>query len=316
MKQSRTVYVPSGVSSFFEICDRTPDGRPIDDQLQIGARGGGFIISKGTRTTASAIPSAKTDEIFINGDKVPEARTSLEVIWLIRKEYEIPPLRISHVVESPIGQGFGTSGAGALACSIAIGDLFDLKFTLSRAAEFAHVSELNSVTGLGTVISLASGTGAIGLVTEPGSYSVGRTDVILSDPDNFMLVCAAFGPIKKSSILSNKSSRTAINRFGRSTLEKILDDPTPERLLSQSRMFSEKTGLASQDLLTLSDKALKSGAIGATPNMIGNAIHCLVEKNRYNTFMRCFSGFVRKESMFESELIQSGPRISSNQHNV
>ena len=189
----------------------------------------------------------------------------------------------------------------SLACSIAVGDLFDLKFTLSRAAEFAHKSELNSVTGLGTVISLASGTGAIGLVTEPGSYSVGRTDAILSHLDNFMLVCAAFGPIKKSSVLSNERSRAAINRFGRSTLEKILDDPTPERLLSQSRIFSEKTGLASRDFLNLSDEAVKSGAIGATPNMIGNAIDCLVEKKRYDTFMRVFLWVGAEESLFASE---------------
>jgi pantoate kinase len=124
-------------------------------------------------------------------------------------------------------------------------------------------------------------------------------------------VCAAFGPIKKSGVLSHKSSRAAINRFGRSTLEKILDDPTPERLLSQSRIFSEKTGLGSRNLLILADKAVKSGAIGATSNMIGNAIHCLVEKNRYRTFVEVFSNLVGKESLFESELIQSGPRISS-----
>ena len=316
MKQSRTVYVPSGVSSFFEICDRTPNGQPIQDPLRIGARGGGFIIRKGTRATASAAARSKRDEIFINGKKAPEAKTSLEVIRLIRKEYEIPPLRISHEVQSPIGQGFGTSGPGALACSIAIGDLFDLKFTLSKAAGFAHIAELNSVTGLGTVISLASGTGAIGLVTEPGSYSTGRTDTILLNPDNFMLLCAAFGPIKKSSVLSNERTRVTINTFGKITLEKILADPTPKKLLFQSRIFSEKTGLASPDLLNLCEKAVKSGAVGATPNMIGNAIHCLVERDRYNAFIRAFSEWVPKESVFESELIQSGPKISSDQHNV
>jgi pantoate kinase len=316
MKQSRTVYVPSGVSSFFEICDRTPEGKLIDDPLKIGARGGGFIIGKGTTTVAFSSNDFQNDEILIDGKKSPEARTSLEVIRLIRKKFKIPPVRISHVIQAPIGQGFGTSGAGALTSSLAVSDLFDLKFSLAKAAEFAHISEINNLTGLGTVISLASGAGAIGLVTEPGTYSVGRTDAILSDPDDYTLVCATFGPTKKSTVLSDERARSLINQFGRKTLDKIMDDPTPERLLGESRVFSEKTRVASTELLKLSDKAVKSGAIGATPNMIGNAIHCLVDKKDYRKFTKNFKS-VPKESLFESDLIQSGPRISSSdRHNV
>jgi pantoate kinase len=310
MKVSRQVYVPSGVSSFFEICDQTSDGQPIQDPLQIGARGGGFIISRGTETVAELTQSID-DEVLINGEVVPEAQTSLEVIRLIRKEFEIPRVRISHVIHAPIGQGFGTSGAGALATSIAVSDLFGLNFSLVKASDFAHISEIKNLTGLGTVISLASGGGAMGVVTEPGSYSIGRTDSILADPDDFTLVCAVFGPIKKSTILKDPDSRKRINNFGRETLNKILDDPTPERLLRESRIFSEKTGLASPELLKLSDRAVQSGAIGATPNMIGNALHSLVDKKKYDSFLHSFSGYVPKESIFESALIQTGPRISN-----
>lgn len=311
MKQSRTVYVPSGVSSFFEICDRSLDGRPIEDPLRVGARGGGFIIKKGTITVAYSSPQLQRDEVLIGGRPSPEARTSLGVIDLIRKAFEIPPVKIAHDVLPPIGQGFGTSGAGALATSIAIADLFDLKFSLAKAAEFAHISEINNLTGLGTVISLASGTGAIGLVTEPGSYSVGRTDAILSNSDEFILVCAAFGPIKKSSVLSDQKSRQRINEYGKSTLLKILEDPTPGRLLAESRIFSERTGLASSELLKLCNAGVESGAVGAAPNMIGNAIHCLVPKTHYGAFMQKFSRLIPAGSLFESELTQSGPKITS-----
>jgi pantoate kinase len=311
MSQSRRIYVPSGVSSFFEICDRTPEGNRIDEPLRIGARGGGFIIEKGTTTIASNPPELTQDEVLIDGNVNSGARTSLGVIQLIRREFKIPPVRISHVVLPPIGQGFGTSGAGALATSIAIGDLFHLKFSLSKAADFAHISEIENLTGLGTVISLASGTGAVGLVTEPGAFSVGRTDAILIDFADFVLVCAAFGPIKKSTVLSDEHSRLKVNEFGTITLQKILDNPTPEVLLMESRQFSEKTGLASRELLKLSDIASNSGAVGATPNMIGNAIHCLVERSKYKSFMERFSEVVPKQSMFESDLIQSGPQIIS-----
>ncbi len=99
--------------------------------------------------------------------------------------------------------------------------------------------------------------------------------------------------------------------LGQSPFKRILDNPTPEVLLMESRQFSEKTGLASRELLKLSDIASNSGAVGATPNMIGNAIHCLVERSKYKSFMERFSEVVPKQSMFESDLIQSGPQIIS-----
>jgi pantoate kinase len=311
MKHSRTVYVPSGVSSFFEICDRLADGTKIEDPLHVGARGGGFIIAKGTTTIATTRDDLSNDEVWINGVESPEAKTSRAVVRLIRNKHPIPLVRVSHSVIPPIGQGFGTSGAGALSTAIAIGDLFDLKFTLGQASNYAHIAEIENLTGLGTVISLASGTGAIGLVTEPGSFSVGKTDAIICDPENYILVCATFGAISKPSILSNETSRRRINEFGRKTQNAILDDPTPEKLLSQSRLFSEKSGLASPELLKLCDRALEFGALGATPNMIGNAIHCLIEKSGYISYMEKFSGDVPKDSLFESNLIQSGPRFKS-----
>jgi pantoate kinase len=311
MKQSRSVRVPSGVSSFFEICDTDPDGNSIDDPLKLGARGGGFIIAKGTSTIACLSDDIVTDEVYIGGKLESGALTSLAVIRLIRHKFEVPAVRVIHTVVPPIGQGFGTSGAGALSTSIALGDLFDLEFSLSQAAAFAHIAEIQSLTGLGTVISLASGTGAVGLVTEPGSFSIGRTDAILVDPEEYTLICAAFGPIEKSSVLSDKRLRRSVNEFGHATLTRILENPTVTVLLAESRLFSEKTGLASPELLKLSDKAVDAGAVGAAPNMIGNAIHCLVEKSTREQFMKKFSEFVPKEFLFESDLTQSGPRIIS-----
>ncbi|MDA4130169.1 MAG: hypothetical protein OK457_05325, partial [Thaumarchaeota archaeon] len=227
----------------------------------------------------------------------------------IRDAHQIPPVRIVHDIHPPIGSGFGTSGAGALGVAIALGDLFDLHFTLNEAAAFAHIAEIHSTTGLGTVISLASGGGAIGLVTEPGSYSVGRTDAILEDYTKYMIVCANFGPVEKSTVLSNESARTKVNKYGKETLEKILQDPTPSTLLKFSRQFCEKTGLGSKKLLALSNKAVEFGAIGATQNMIGNAIHCLLPKSRHRTFLKEFSKIVPRKFIFESELAKTEPTL-------
>ena len=306
---SRTVCVPSGVSSFFEICDKNEDGTPIVDALKVGARGGGFIIERGTRTIAQTDRTAKDDIVFINSNTTLAARTTLKVIHLMRKAFAFKPVKISHIVQPPIGSGFGTSGAGALGTAIALSDLFGLGLTLSEASDFAHAAEVERLTGLGTVISLASGSGSIGLVTEPGSYSVGRVDAILGDYSELVLICASFGPIEKSTVLQKERSRKLVNKFGRSTLESILDDPTPESLLRQSRVFAEKTRIAPPALLALSDKAVKIGAIGATQNMIGNAVHCLVERKKRNSFLASFKQLVPRESLFESDLCHRGPYI-------
>lgn len=304
------VYSPSGVSSFFEICDTTPDGSKIENPLQIGARGGGFIIEKGSITKAIYGGGIKTDSIFINGKASPEARTSLKVIELMRKEFSLPPVNIDHKVGPPIGSGFGTSGAGAVGTALALNDLFDLRLTLSKATSFAHVSEIQSITGLGTVISLTSGSGAIGLVTEPGSYGVGKVDSIPADYTEYTLICACFGPIEKASVLSVPRKRRKVNKYGRKTLEAILDNPTPSSLLLHSRRFAEDSGIGSRELLKLADRAVKCGAIGATQNMIGNAIHCLVERKRRKSFLSRFETYVPKKNFFETNLIQSGALLT------
>lgn len=305
VKHSRAVYVPSAVSSFFEICDKTPEGEPINDLLKVGSRGGGFVIKRGTITRASR--SKEMDSVEINSHSITNARTTTRVIELMRIKFGFGPVKISHSIEPPIGFGFGTSGSGALGAAIALSDLFNLNLSLSQVSAFAHIGEVECVTGLGTVISLASGGGAVGLVTEPGGYSVGRVDSILLDPAQYSLVCACFGPIEKSSVLRDAKRRQKVNEFGKGTLEAILNDPTPSILLVRSRIFAERTGIASKDLLALSDKAVKLGAIGATPNMIGNAIHCLVERSQSKVFVKSLLHSMPSGSVFVSDLIHSGP---------
>ena len=55
----------------------------------------------------------------------------------------------------------------------------------------------------------------MGLVTEPGSDSIGRVDSILADHSEYTLVCACFGPIEKSSILLDEKKRQKVNEFGK-----------------------------------------------------------------------------------------------------
>ena len=307
LRSSRSVYAPSAVSSFFEICDLEPDGSKIMDVLRIGSRGGGFVIARGNTTKAQTGDSIKADSVLINGKLTPEARTTFKVVELMRREHGFRHVKITHRIEPPVGSGFGTSGAGAVGTVIALSDLFDLHLTLSQASGFAHRAEVESITGLGTVISIISGSGAVGLVTEPGSYSIGRVDALLADYNDYTLVCAWFGSIEKSTVLLAEERRGKVNEYGRQTLDAVLRERTPESLLRHSRRFAELTGIATPEILELSDKAVELGAIGATQNMIGNAVHCLVPKKIRRRFLDSFREFVPRRNFFETELCHSGP---------
>jgi pantoate kinase len=310
LTRSKRIYVPCAVSSFFQIHDTEPDGSKIKDELRIGARGGGFIIERGN-TTQVSFSNTKSDSVIINGKSVPNARTTFKVLELMREDHSIPLVKIVHRIIPPVGTGFGTSGAGAIGTAIAISDLFGLNLTLRQVSDYAHKAEVQSVTGLGTVISLISGSGAMGLVTEPGSFSVGRVDSLLADYSEYTLICATYGPIEKSTILHEEEKRRKVNEFGHEVLNQVQRDRTPDSLLYHSRVFAEKTGIASLKLLKLADTAKKLGAIGATQNMIGNAVHCLVKKSARRKFLALFAEIVPRNHIFESNLAQSGPKIIS-----
>jgi pantoate kinase len=109
-------FSPAGISSFFEICDRTNDDKPIGDLERVGSRGGGFGIQKGVLTEVS-VSEAKTNNIriFINGKLAPEAETTRTVAqMLLNKAGKFFDVMVNHKVDVPVGAGFGSSAGGAL----------------------------------------------------------------------------------------------------------------------------------------------------------------------------------------------------------
>ena len=306
---SKRCYCPAAVSSFFEIHDTNPDGSRINDPLRIGARGGGFTIGRGTVTTASEIRKIRTDTVVINNRRAPNARTTLSVIRQMRRILNFGPVLITHEIDPPIGSGFGTSGSGALGAAIALSDLYSTRFTVAQVSSFAHIAEIESLTGLGTVASISSGIAGIGIVTEPGSIQFGRVDRLLCDERDYVLVCACFGPISKPKILTDPRAKNLVNEFGGLALKAVLGDPTPATLLTESRVFAERSGLSNDRLLRLADKAREFGAVGASQNMIGNAVHFLVQRTKYRNFMKSFSKYVPPRNTFESQLLGSTPKL-------
>lgn len=311
MKKIAKAYAPSGVTSFFEICDQK-NGKPIVNPEQVGSRGGGFGLEKGIITKVNIEQSEKNCiTIFINGKLAPEAETTRTaaktMLDLSKKSFNV---KIHHEVEVPIGAGFGTSAGGALTTALTLKQLLDLPLTYNQVGKIAHVAEVQCKTGLGTVGPLMI-SGCI-LTLEPGAPGLSVIDRIPLNAD-YRVVIGYLGGISTKVVLNSNKKRREINRYGNRTLNDILKNPTLKNFLDCSLDFAKKTGFLTPQLKQLSDLAIKAGAIGSAQNMVGEALHVLVFKEDVEKVVDTFKKVLPSQSIFASNLDFQGARLLSDE---
>ncbi len=280
MERSKVIYFPAGVSSIFKI-----EYYRNRDLIFEGAKGGGFRIKLGTYTYAEI---GEKDEVIINGIK-ENAKTTYKVIDLMKKRYNIyENIRVVHRIEIPIGCGFGTSGSGALGAVFAIADLFKIKDDdYYKLASIAHEAEILALTGLGTVSGLVSFKGAAGLIIKEGAPGICEIKE-LEVKDDYLFVSVVFSPIPKDSIILSQEKKIIIDRIAEDLIRKIEEEGTAEALLKYSRIFAEKAGFLDNFLLSVIEKFIKLGFIGATQNMIGKAVHGLIHRDKFKEISEKF----------------------------
>jgi pantoate kinase len=300
-------FSPAGISSFFEICDRTPDGAPITDPEHVGARGGGFVINKGVLTEVSlAEAKEKQIRVFINGKFWPEAETTKTVVKaLLEKVPETYHVTVRHRVEVPIGAGFGSSAAGALGTALALSKALNLNLTYNQLGRIAHVAEVKCQTGLGTVGPLMLG-GCI-VTTEPGAPGYASIDRIPVSSDH-RIVAGTYRPFPTKEMLSSQEKRRPINEWGRRTLEKILANPSLENFMRACKEFAMGTGLITSRVQKLIELAEKAGAIGAAQNMVGEAVHALVTVDKAENVIQTFKKVMPSEKIIIAKIDLQGAR--------
>ena len=308
MKQTACAFAPAGISSFFEICDRTADGKPILDLEHVGSRGGGFGLQKGVWTTVSA-SEAKTTSIrfYINGKLAPEAETTKTALqMLLSKTGGVYDVVVKHEVEVPIGAGFGTSAGGALTAGLALSKALDLPLTFNQIGKIAHVAEIRCKTGLGTVGPLMI-SGCI-LTVEPGAPGISIIDRIPLSPD-YVVVAGVFGPTPTKQVLASAEQRLAVNRYGKKTLEAILAEPTLENFLACCWDFAEKTGFATDRVKQLVRSAERAGAVGAAQNMVGEAVHAVTGVENAERIAEAFKQLLPNEKIIVAKIDLQGARL-------
>jgi len=302
-------FSPAGISSFFQICDTEPDGKPITDMERIGARGGGLGSKKGVLTQVAIAESRKPAvRVFINGKPAPEAQTTRTVVEMLLTKAKKPyAIAIQHTVEVPIGAGFGASAGGALTTGLALCNALDLNLTLRDIGRIAHVAEVKCKTGLGTVSGILFGGGCV-IVLEPGAINHGSVDCIPITPD-YHIVAGVFEPRLTSEFLRSTRKRSVINKMGQRTLDCILAEPSLENFLHSSREFAEKTGLATSRVIKLMDAAEKAGAVGAAQNMLGEAVHALVERDKVKSVLTAFQRVLPASKIVVAEVSLNGAQL-------
>jgi pantoate kinase len=301
VKNTAKAFSPAGISSFFEICDQTEDGTPITDLEKVGARGGGFGLQKGILTEVSVSEAkASSISVYINGTLSPHAETTQTVLRkLLDKANGTYNVVAKHTVQVPIGAGFGTSAAGALTAGLALSDALKLHLTYNQIGKIAHVAEVQCKTGLGTVGPLMVG-GCV-LTIEPGAPGTAIIDRLPLSSD-YVIVAGVFGPTLTRQVLLSPEKRQMVNRYGRKTLEAILDEPSIENFLSSCWEFAKKAGFATERVKGLVKLAEKAGAVGAAQNMVGEAVHAVTLEENAVAVAEAFKLALPKEGIIVSKI--------------
>jgi len=301
-------FSPAGISSFFEIRDKRSDGRPFKDLAYAGARGGGLVISRGVLTRVRLKRANRSHVLVrINGRVAHEARTTASAISrLLEISGEKYEVTVEHRVHVPIGAGYGASAAGTLSAAFAFSDGADLGMSVHELGRVVHVAEIVNGTGLGTVGPLL--TGGFVITRKSGGPGVAVIDRLPVSP-KLKVVSACMGPISTRTVLRSKHLRKRVNELGRLAFRSIISDPRPRNFMKASKSFAYALGLMAPQTAKLIEFMENVGAIGATQNMLGQAVHAIADEDVARQILRSVKKRYPKVHAFSCDPDFTGARL-------
>jgi pantoate kinase len=281
MASKSTAFCPGHVTAFFEIMEDP-------DVLRKGSRGAGLCLSKGVTSTVEVSDSTGQDiSVCIDRLYVKNSVTELAVRkWLGKRSLKVS---IDSKNELPVSQGFGLSGAGALSALIAVVDAAKSGQSIEELVRIAHISEVESLTGLGDVYPQSAG----GLVIResPGAPPYGKLKKIEIEQD--ILLCILGGVLETRDVLQNRRAVKKINRAGKERVESFISNPDLERLFILSEDFAKDAGLASEEILKAIDSCAEYGYAGMS--MLGNSVFAGGEVDILEGILKRFGKVIRCE---------------------
>ena len=304
-------FCPAGISSFFEVCDRDPAGHPITDPARVGARGGGFALTRGVTSRVSVRKGQRRRiEIRINSKPAPYANTTRSAVeQLINLTGISAEVKIEIDVRVPIAAGFGTSAAGTLASCLALSDAADLHVTFNELGRITHVAEVVNRTGLGTASALLFG--GFVLVKEPGAPGIGLVDR-LRFPPGHSIICACLKPIYTRDVLVKQLESSRAQTAAKATINAIERNCTLRTFLNESRKFGKEAGFETPNVTRTILTMMKSGAIGAAQNMIGEAVHGAANDREVRGIVSVVKKAFPTAKVFAAPIDNQGVRLLEN----
>ena len=226
----------------------------------------------------------------MNGDPAYDARTTKRAVALLTSAVPSAAGRVEldQRVRVPIGAGFGSSAASATSAVYALGAAARARVSKKDLAWLAYRAETEEETGLGTVSVVYDHSGA-GAITSPGGPGE-ATFVRARVPKGTRVVTGTMGPFDKRGALSSPSVGQRVNELGRDALGAFLADPTLDCLAAQGERFSGRLGLETPEVKKLEARAKSAGALHASQNMIGYAVHCIADESSAPRVSRALRG--------------------------
>ncbi len=250
-----SAYCPAHVSCFFTIDATSPN------PFQKGSVGAGFSLEKGVTAIVKLIDKPGI-QVVLNGGAVDFPTVKTVVEHYLDPDTMLPDtpsaerlstaghmlgIHVSLLSELPLSQGFGLSGACALATSYALSKLLP---NYRTPAEIAHLAELENSTGLGDVPGQT--IGGFEARISPGVPPHGEvvdldpTVPAFLDEHRFtgipVLLCVLGEHVGTKNVLEDQRLHELINYAGKESLDALMHDKTLENLCIQSNLFAERVG--------------------------------------------------------------------------
>jgi len=279
----------------------------LDDPINSGSKGIGFSIHKGVTTQVNITPSRINEiRIEINGETVSNATVSEYVAKSLTSNINRNlKISIKHLVDIPIGSGFGTSGAAALSLAYALNQVLGLGLSTIESAKVAHIAEVVCKTGLGTV--LAEMQGGFEVRVKHGAPGIGKIIEIPLD-DDYVMVALELGTKSTEQMLRELVRKNETPQLGEQFVHLFLADSSVQNFLNLSKKFSQLMNISHKLKNAAKDAEARGFICGIA--LFGDTLFSLVRPNEVNELKNIFSKYrIHNESIIISQIEKRGARL-------
>lgn len=301
--EEATAFAPCHITGFFEIFDDSADA------LHVGSRGAGVSLDLGAKTTVKVNKGSKYSvKVSINNNLADFCQVSERVVDAFLSRFSDKThfeISVEHLIEAPVGAGFGTSGAAALSLALALNEALTLGMSKLETAQIAHIAEVECKTGLGTV--MAETFGGFEVRVNPGAPGIGEIKC-LPLPDDTVVVCHVFGPLSTREALTNSETRARINRFGGELVGELVNTPSVMNFMKLSRQFAEHVGLITEKVRRILVATDKAGVICSMP-MFGESVFTVTDENGVEPILQVFRENAPTGQAIVSKVNHEGARL-------